>query len=140
MFRQSIEFGINFTFDYGNSGNWKFRGNSGTQHLIILTGVSPLDIFPPSPALQGLQPEDILAMLPGAACVLWDIFHSDDDGRGYLQAAREATDRFGVSILSRCLTTNRVHFIAIPQHESSLAKGFAVDGSRSGQTKTGETA
>ncbi|MFZ3116458.1 MAG: transposase [Syntrophales bacterium] len=53
-----------------------------------------------------------------------DIFHSDDDRRSYLQSVKEETDRFEVEILSWCLMSNHVHFIAIPQHESSLAKGF----------------
>jgi putative transposase len=53
-----------------------------------------------------------------------DIFHSDDDRRHYLQAVKEETDRFDVEILSWCLMNNHVHFIAIPQHETSLAKGF----------------
>jgi putative transposase len=37
---------------------------------------------------------------------------------------KEETDRFEVEILSWCLMTNHVHFIAIPQQETSLAKGF----------------
>lgn len=53
-----------------------------------------------------------------------DIFHSDDDRRSYLQAVKEEMERFGVEILSWCLMSNHVHFIAIPQHETSLAKGF----------------
>jgi putative transposase len=53
-----------------------------------------------------------------------DIFHRDDDRRSYLQTLKEETDRFEVEILSWCLMNNHVHFIAIPQHESSLAKGF----------------
>jgi putative transposase len=53
-----------------------------------------------------------------------DIFHSGDDRRFYLQAVKEETDRFDVEILSWCLMNNHVHFIAIPQHQTSLAKGF----------------
>lgn len=53
-----------------------------------------------------------------------DIFHSDYDRRSYLQALKEETDRFELEILSWCLMSNHVHFIAIPQHESSLAKAF----------------
>ncbi len=53
-----------------------------------------------------------------------DIFHSDDDRRSYLRVVREETDRYEVENLSWCLMNNHVHFIAIPQHESSLAKGF----------------
>ena len=40
-----------------------------------------------------------------------------DYGRFYLQYVKEETGRFGVEILSWCLMTNHVHFIAVPEEE-----------------------
>jgi putative transposase len=53
-----------------------------------------------------------------------DVFHSDEDRRQYLQFLSEETARFGVDILTWCLMSNHVHFIAIPDNETSLARGF----------------
>ena len=52
------------------------------------------------------------------------IFQSDQDRRCYLQYVKEETERFGVEILSWCLMTNHVHFIALPREETSFARGF----------------
>ena len=49
------------------------------------------------------------------------IFQSDEDRRCYLQYVKEETGRFGVEILSWCLMTNHVHFIAVPKEEISFA-------------------
>jgi putative transposase len=53
-----------------------------------------------------------------------DVFHSDEDRRQYLQFLSEEAVRYGVDILAWCLMTNHVHFIAIPDDETSLARGF----------------
>jgi putative transposase len=53
-----------------------------------------------------------------------DIFKSDRDRNAYLQFIKEETERCGIALLSWCLMTNHVHFIAVPQDESSLARGF----------------
>ncbi len=53
-----------------------------------------------------------------------DIFQSDGDRSSYLQYIKEETERFGVEILSWCLMTNHVHFIAVPKQETSFARGF----------------
>ena len=53
-----------------------------------------------------------------------DVFHSDDDRLAYLSFLSEEAARFGLEILSWCLMTNHVHFIAVPQSETSLARGF----------------
>lgn len=53
-----------------------------------------------------------------------DVFHSDDDRLAYLSFLSEEAARFGLEILSWCLMTNHVHFIAVPQNEASLARGF----------------
>ena len=53
-----------------------------------------------------------------------DVFHSDDDRLAYLCFLSEESARSGLEILSWCLMTNHVHFIAVPQTETSLAKGF----------------
>lgn len=52
------------------------------------------------------------------------IFRGDEDHRKYLPFMAEETERFGVEILSWCLMTNHVHFIAVPQQEKSLARAF----------------
>jgi len=52
------------------------------------------------------------------------IFQSDADRRCYLQYVKEETERFGVEILSWCLMTNHVHFIAVPKEDTSFARGF----------------
>ena len=52
------------------------------------------------------------------------IFQSDADRRRYLQYVKEETERFGVEILSWCLMTDHVHFIAVPKEETSFARGF----------------
>jgi putative transposase len=53
-----------------------------------------------------------------------DVFHSDEDRLAYLCFLSEETTRFGVDILTWCLMTNHVHFIAVPQSETSLARGI----------------
>ena len=53
-----------------------------------------------------------------------DIFKSDSDRTTYLQFIKEETQRCEIDILSWCLMTNHVHFVAVPHDESSLAKGF----------------
>jgi putative transposase len=52
------------------------------------------------------------------------VFHDDDDRRRYLLFLKEETERFGVKILAWCLMTNHVHFIAVPDSETSLARAF----------------
>jgi putative transposase len=52
------------------------------------------------------------------------VFQSDADRRCYLQYVKEETERFGVEILSWCLMTNHVHFIAVPKEDTSFARGF----------------
>jgi putative transposase len=53
-----------------------------------------------------------------------DVFHSDDNRLAYISFLSEEAARFGLDILSWCLMTNHVHFIAVPQSETSLARGF----------------
>ena len=53
-----------------------------------------------------------------------DIFRSDADRHLYLQFVKEESDRFGVEVLSWCLMTNHVHFIALPRDVTSIARGF----------------
>ena len=54
------------------------------------------------------------------------IFQNDEDRRCYLQYVKEETERFGVEILSWCLMTNHVNFIAVPREETSLTRGFGA--------------
>ena len=53
-----------------------------------------------------------------------DIFPDDDARLAYLQFLSEEARRFGVQFLSWCLMTNHVHFIAIPNESSALARAF----------------
>lgn len=53
-----------------------------------------------------------------------NVFDSEDDRHVYLQLIKTHTIACGVEILAWCLMTNHVHFIAVPEEESSLAKAF----------------
>lgn len=53
-----------------------------------------------------------------------DIFPDDTARCSYLQFLSEESGRAGVQILSWCLMTNHVHFIAIPHESQSLARAF----------------
>ncbi len=53
-----------------------------------------------------------------------DIFKNDGDRNTYLQFIKEEMQRCDIDVLSWCLMTNHVHFVAVPHNESSLAKGF----------------
>jgi putative transposase len=53
-----------------------------------------------------------------------DIFTNDIDRNAYLQFIKEESLRCRIDILAWCLMTNHVHFVAVPQDESSLARGF----------------
>lgn len=53
-----------------------------------------------------------------------DIFKSDSDRNTYLQFIKEETQRYEIDVLSWCLMTNHVHFVAVPHNESSFARGF----------------
>ena len=53
-----------------------------------------------------------------------DVFFSDDDRTEYLNHLAEQTERFGVSFLAWCLMSNHVHLIAVPDQETSLARGI----------------
>lgn len=53
-----------------------------------------------------------------------NVFFSDADRCAYLDLLSEYGRRFGVSFLGWCLMTNHVHLIAVPEDESSLARGI----------------
>jgi len=53
-----------------------------------------------------------------------DVFFSDGDRIDYLALLREQGARFGVQYIAWCLMDNHVHLIAVPENESSLAKGI----------------
>ena len=53
-----------------------------------------------------------------------DIFKNDSDRNTYLQFIKEETQRSQIDVHAWCLMTNHVHFVAIPHHESSFARGF----------------
>jgi len=52
------------------------------------------------------------------------VFFSDDDRRDYLDVLSEQGKRFGVHYIAWCLMDNHIHLIAVPESESSLAKGI----------------
>ena len=53
-----------------------------------------------------------------------NVFDSDEDRLAYIGFLSEEARRFGLDILAWCLMTNHVHFIATPQTQISLARGF----------------
>jgi len=53
-----------------------------------------------------------------------DVFQSDNDRDAYLCFLSEETARYDVEILSWCLMTNHVHFVAVPHNDKSLARAF----------------
>jgi putative transposase len=53
-----------------------------------------------------------------------NVFDSDEDRLAYIGFLSEEAKRFGLDILAWCLMTNHEHFVAIPQTETSLARGF----------------
>ena len=53
-----------------------------------------------------------------------DVFFSDGDRREYLKQLAEQGERFGVKYFAWCLMSNHVHLIAVPDRETSLARGI----------------
>lgn len=53
-----------------------------------------------------------------------DIFFSDEDRLEYLHLLKEQSKRFGLRFISYCLMNNHVHFVVIPEEESSLSRGI----------------
>jgi len=53
-----------------------------------------------------------------------DVFFSEDDRQAYVDMLAEQSRRFGVQYLAWCLMSNHIHLIAIPETETSLAKGI----------------
>jgi putative transposase len=53
-----------------------------------------------------------------------DVFTSDQDRDLYLELVRKHAAQSGLEVLSWCLMTNHVHFVAIPAREDSLARGI----------------
>jgi len=53
-----------------------------------------------------------------------DVFLCGEDRKVYLSLIQKYCERYGVSILSYCLMTNHVHFIAIPGDGHSFAHTF----------------
>jgi len=53
-----------------------------------------------------------------------DVFFSDDDRTEYIKHLAEQGKRCVVSFLAWCLMSNHVHLIAVPDSETSLARGI----------------
>lgn len=53
-----------------------------------------------------------------------DVFFNDGDRRAYLAILHQACERHGVAIWAYCLMRNHVHFVAVPQGPSALARCF----------------
>jgi len=51
-----------------------------------------------------------------------EIFQTDEDRRRYLYWFEEAKQKYGMRIISYCLMSNHVHFIALAENELSFAK------------------
>lgn len=54
------------------------------------------------------------------------IFLEDDDRLQYLSWINEYSLRYHLALLGYCLMDNHVHFIALPQRETALAKTFSI--------------
>ena len=53
-----------------------------------------------------------------------DVFADNHDRLTYLQIMAEESAASGVTVLAWCLMTNHVHLIAVPEHETSLARSI----------------
>ena len=53
-----------------------------------------------------------------------NVFFTDDDRAAYLNLLARHGKKYGIRFLAWCLMSNHVHLIAVPQEESSLAKGI----------------
>jgi putative transposase len=53
-----------------------------------------------------------------------DVFFVDEDRLVYLKQLCEAAERFALRIEGYCLMTNRVHPVATPEQEDSLAQAL----------------
>ena len=52
------------------------------------------------------------------------VFFDDEDKRFYLDVLRRYKDKYKIKILAYCLMGNHVHVLAIPEKETSLARGI----------------
>jgi putative transposase len=53
-----------------------------------------------------------------------DVFFVDNDRRVFLEMLREAAGRFDLKVDAYCLMTNRVHLVATPADDESLARAL----------------
>jgi len=51
-------------------------------------------------------------------------FFDDEDRQFYLDALQRYKDRHGMKILAYCLMENHIHILAMPERETSLARGI----------------
>jgi putative transposase len=61
------------------------------------------------------------------------VFNDDADRRQYLELISLYSKKFHLTILSYCLMSNHVHFIAVPKNEDSLASTFRIAHTRYSQ-------
>jgi putative transposase len=52
------------------------------------------------------------------------VFFNDDDRRLYLKLLSISAKKAGLKFWAYCLMENHVHFVAVPERETSLAQGF----------------
>ena len=57
-------------------------------------------------------------------------FIEPDSYQFYLALWQELSLRYGVAVHAYCLMTNHVHFLATPQHSTSISNTMMVVGSR----------
>ena len=51
-------------------------------------------------------------------------FFSDEDKRYYLDILQRYKDKYKLKILAYCLMSNHVNVLAVPENETSLARGI----------------
>ena len=52
------------------------------------------------------------------------VFDENNDFKQYLYWLKEYSRKYGLKIWSYCLMTNHVHFVCVPEEETSLSKTF----------------
>ena len=52
------------------------------------------------------------------------VFFREEDRQAYLDRLFAYAEGYRMQVLAYCLMTNRIHVVAVPEHESSLAKVF----------------
>ena len=54
------------------------------------------------------------------------VFFDDEDRQTYLNLLRKYTDKFKVAIWVYCIMSNHIHLLAVPETDTSLARGIGM--------------